>query len=376
MLYLAESISTYSIQKPDKVKIVVTSTKVSGQSDGFGLSQPQIFSFYENNIQVGRNLNPRGFISPIANNALDYYRYKFDGVFIEDGKEINRIQVIPRQKYEPVFSGYINITENEWRIHSLKLRLTKESQMDIIDTLQIEQLYVPLNSEVWVVKNQVIYPAAEFLGFDAYGSFVNVYSDFNINPDFDKNFFNNTYLKYADSSNKRSKAYWDSIRPVALEVDEILDYKKKDSLELVRKSPRYLDSLDKKRNRISIQGILYAGETFSRERKRATYSFNSLFDALNFNTVEGLVVNIEGAYVKRLDSTGTRRSNLFIRPEIRYGFSNHHLNAGLLAGFNYGKSYLSSLSVSGGKGVFQFNNSSPITPKSNTLNTLLFEKIS
>ena len=163
MLYLAESISTYSVQKPDKVKIEVKSTKVSGQSDGFGLSQPQIVSFYENNIQIGRNLNPRGFVSPIASNALAYYKYKFAGVFIEDGKEINKIQVIPRAKYEPVFSGYINITEGDWRIHSVQLQLTKESQMEIVDTLRIEQLYVPLTKDVWVIKNQVLYPAVKFL---------------------------------------------------------------------------------------------------------------------------------------------------------------------------------------------------------------------
>lgn len=374
MLYLAESISTYSVQKPGKVKIDVTSTKVSGQSDGFGLSQPQIFSFYENNIQLGANLNPRGFVSPIANNALAYYRYKFEGVFIEDGKEINRIRVIPRQQYEPVFSGYINITENDWRIHSLKLQLTKASQMDLIDTLQIEQLYVPFNNEIWVVKNQVIYPAAKVLGFDAYGSFVNVYSKFDVTPDFVKGFFNSTFLKYGDSSNKRSKAYWDAVRPVPLEVEEILDYKKKDSLEQVRTSPRYLDSIDKKRNKLSLPAILGTGQSFSRERKRATYSFNSLFDALNYNTVEGLVINAEGRYTKRLDSTRNRRSSVFITPQIRYGFSNRHLNGGLTAGYNFGKHYFSTFSVSGGKDVFQFNRSSPITPKNNTINTLIFER--
>lgn len=374
MLYLAESVSTYSVQKPDKVKIEVTSTKVSGQREAFGLSQPQIFSFYENNIQVGSNLNPRGFVSPIANNALSYYKYKFEGVFIEDGKEINKIQVIPKQKYVPVFSGFINITENDWRIHSLQLQLTKESQMDIIDTLRIEQLYIPLNNSVWVIKNQIMYPAVKFLGFDAYGSFVNVYSAFNLNPSFDKNFFNNTYLRFMDSSNKRSHAYWDSIRPVALQVEEITDYKKKDSMERIRQSPAYLDSLDKIRNKLSIPGMLLTGQSFSRERKRATYSFVSLFDAINFNTAEGIVVNLQATYTRRLDSIKTWRNTFFITPNIRYGFSNHHFNAGIVAGYNLGKKYISSFTLSGGKGVFQFNNSSSFTPKSNTINTLLFEK--
>src|SRR5688572_8006336 len=88
MVFLSETIANYSVQKPNKTKIEVISTKVSGQSDGFGLSAPQILSFYENNISIGSNLNPRGFVSPIAAQALQFYRYKYEGSFYEDGKEI------------------------------------------------------------------------------------------------------------------------------------------------------------------------------------------------------------------------------------------------------------------------------------------------
>ena len=42
-------------------------------------------------------LNPRGFVSPIADNALNYYNYKFLGSFFEDGKEVNTIKVIPKK---------------------------------------------------------------------------------------------------------------------------------------------------------------------------------------------------------------------------------------------------------------------------------------
>ena len=77
MLYLSESIAKYSFRQPNDVKIEVLSTKVSGQTGGFGLSAPQIFSFYENNVNIGSGLNPRGFISPISENALNFYKYKY-----------------------------------------------------------------------------------------------------------------------------------------------------------------------------------------------------------------------------------------------------------------------------------------------------------
>src|ERR1700733_8623424 len=61
MLYLSETVSTYSVDKPHKEKIEVHSSRVSGQSDGYGLSAPRFVSLYDNNVFIGNNLNPRGF---------------------------------------------------------------------------------------------------------------------------------------------------------------------------------------------------------------------------------------------------------------------------------------------------------------------------
>ena len=45
MIFLSESVAKYSFEEPNKKKIDVISTKVSGKSDGFGFSNPQIISF-------------------------------------------------------------------------------------------------------------------------------------------------------------------------------------------------------------------------------------------------------------------------------------------------------------------------------------------
>jgi hypothetical protein len=60
MLLLSETIANYSVKEPNQRKIEVISTKLSGQSDGFGFSSPQIISFYDNFISFGNGLNPRG----------------------------------------------------------------------------------------------------------------------------------------------------------------------------------------------------------------------------------------------------------------------------------------------------------------------------
>jgi len=107
IIYLSETVSSFSVEKPKNSKIEVLSSKVSGNSDGFGLAAPQFYSIYSNNVNIGANLNPRGFISPISENATHYYRYKYEGAFFEEGHQVNKIRVIPKRKYEPLFSGHI-----------------------------------------------------------------------------------------------------------------------------------------------------------------------------------------------------------------------------------------------------------------------------
>ncbi|RYF94791.1 MAG: carboxypeptidase-like regulatory domain-containing protein, partial [Chitinophagaceae bacterium] len=372
ILYLSETYARLSVKRP-RTKIEVLSTKVSGNSDGYGFSSPQIISFYESIVKVGTNLNPRGFVSPIAANALNFYRYKLEGVFFEDGKEVNKIKVTPRRKYEPLFSGYINITEDDWRIHSLQLLLSKESQLEFMDTVRIEQLYAPLEKDVWVIQTQVIYPSVKMMGFDAYGNFANVYSQYNMNPEFAPRFFNNTVMKFNEGSNRKPSSHWDSIRPIPLQDDEISDYARKDSLEQVRKDPAYQDSIDRIRNKVSFMGIVFSGVNINREKKRESYRINPLSRSLGYNTAEGVIVNLRATYQKQLDSTGFDR-NFSITPVIRYGFSNTHLNAYLIGNYNYGKSFRNSLTVSGGKRVYQFNNNNPIPDINNVLSTLYWEK--
>ncbi len=371
ILYLSESVARYSVRPPNRTKIEVLSTRVSGSSNSFGFSLPRIVNFYENSI-VAEGLNARGFISPISDNALRFYRYKYEGSFVEDGVEVNRIQVIPKRKYEPLFSGHIMITENSWRIHSLQLQLLKTSQMELLDTLKIEQLYAPFNEGAWVIRNQVLYPAVKIFGFDAFGSAVTVYSKFDLDADFPPKFFDNTVMKYQAGSNKKDNSYWDSVRPLPLQPDEILDFHRKDSLEKLRQSPAYLDSLDRVRNKFSPLALLFTGESISRQKTRSTYNFSPLISAVSFNTVEGWVVNPSVSWSHRSDSSDYSRATT-LQAQARYGFSSRHFYGQLNGSYPLGKKKGGTLHAGFGKNVFQFNNLNPITPLMNSFSSLIWE---
>ncbi len=381
IIYLSESVSKVSAKRPDKFKLEVMSSRVSG-SGSFGFTFPSFISLYTNNVAVfSGTFNPRGFVSPIADGALKFYKYKFLGTFYEDGKAINSIRVIPRRNYEPLFSGIINITDDDWRIHSFDLLLTKTSQLEIMDSLRITQLYVPVSNDVWRVKNQLLYFNFSMFKIDAIGNFLTVYSEYNLKPVFAKKFFDNVVIKYDTAVSKKPRTYWDSIRPVPLETEELKDYRVKDSVYLAQKDSLLtrsnIDSLKKRQGKIKPQRIFITGINRTHYSKTNTYQWGiePLLLGLEYNPAEGLVTNVAGYYEKYMRKAKT---NISILPTIRYGFNNTHLNGWLdieLRTRDWStdkKIKRQAWGISGGKRVTQFNKDNPVTSLRNTITTLFY----
>ncbi|MEO8414035.1 MAG: DUF5686 and carboxypeptidase regulatory-like domain-containing protein [Ginsengibacter sp.] len=379
IIYLSESVTKISMMQPNKVKLEVISGRESG-SNGFGFNFPAIISFYQNNVNMfAAKLNPRGFVSPIADGALHFYKYKFLGSFFEGGKEINTIKVIPIRDYEPLFSGIINITEGDWRIYSCDFLLTKKSQLEILDSLEISQIHIPIERDIWRIKNQVLHFNFNQFGIDAVGDFVNVYSKYNPDPVFPKNFFNNVVIKYDTAINKKPKSYWDSIRPVPLEPEEIKDYKVKDSVYELKKDStvQNIDSLKKKQGKAKLAEILWSGIDRTHFSKTNTYRYeiDPLLKVLQYNTVEGVAINPSVTFSKFVKKWNR---NVSFITDLRYGFNNHQLNA--WAGFNFSsrdfdfdkKLKRQSLYFAGGKRVSQFYKECAVDGLGNSIGSLLY----
>ena len=391
MIFLSESITKISFKKPDKVKLEVVSGRQSG-TNGYGFNFPTFINFYENNVvMMGGQVAPRGYVSPIAEGALAFYKYHFLGSFFEDGREINRIEVTPRRKYEPLFSGTIEITEGDWRIYSLDLLLTKESQLELLDTVKIKQIQYEVAPKIWRTKDQVMYFTFNQFGVNAVGNFLNVFNNYNVTPAFKKKYFNNIVVRFDTGVNKKPVTYWDSVRPVPLEPEEVVDYKVKDSMFRYQRdsafTKNYRDSMRRMQGKISVMNVLWNGFTRSNydPKRWHTFQWNGLLKQVQYNTVEGLVLN-SSATISRA-YPGIKRE-LSFTPHVRYGLSNGHLNAWGTVSFNKRSFWwdtknsedeaasfrVNNFSISGGKRVSQFNKDEPISPLFNSVITLFFNR--
>lgn len=382
ILYLSESISKVYRKQPDKMKMEVLNSRVSG-SDNFGFTFPVVISLYTNNVKVFlEKLNPRGFVSPIADGAISFYRFKFLGNFFENGKMIHSISVTPRRKFEPLFTGTINIIDEDWSIHSYDLFLTRTAQLELVDTVSIKQIQIPVSGDVWQPGSQVVDITFNVLGIGMFGSFLNVYSNYNIDPKLSKKFFDNVIIEYDTSVTNKQRSWWDSIRPQPLNAEELRNYKVKDSIFFTRR-----DSANTRSMRDSLRkwqgGLKPLSLIIPPGIHRTHYADTSIHDfqwgiepfmlTTSYNTVEGITSTFIPYFKKNKGE-----SDFVIEPELRYGFYNKHFNPSLNVEWNVKRrkrdeKFLSrSWLLSVGKRVSQFNKKNPIDPLINTMSTIYY----
>ena len=169
-------------------------------------------------------------ISPIADYAFNYYRYKLEGTFFDDqGNMINKIRVTPKRKGDRIFSGYIYIVEDLWQIYGIELTTTGTAiQVPPIEEIVFLQNYkYSEENSLYIQISQSVDFSFKMFGFSGNGKFTAVYSDYNFKPDFNKDSFGREILNFAEKANEKDSLYWKEIRPVPLTGEEIEDYVRK-----------------------------------------------------------------------------------------------------------------------------------------------------
>ena len=431
IFYLSESLSEIAFTQPDVVKERMLSSRVSGDSHGISFNRASAgrgLSFYNNLVKSG--FSERGFVSPIAANALAFYQYELVGSSQQNGELVHKIRVIPRRRADPVFAGFIYVVDGSWRLQAVDLRLTKAAQLDYVDDLHIEQLFAPAPGApwAWIIQSQKLAVGFSAFGFKGTGFITAVFSDYSRvvptypapppaatattaaappvtapvttkeltrqikreKPDLRglsqqvrrrvkqarRDSLRNDPIAQMKKGevqlvekgvNERDTAYWTQVRPVPLTEEEQTDYHKKDSSEVVRKSRPYQDSLDRKRNELGAGKLLLTGYTYSNTFAKRTLAVQPIFNELQYNTVEGYVLNAQATYTQRTED----RRSIALTPALRYGFSNHQLQPSLALTWQTHPQQLSQLGLVAGRTIENFDRNSQLTPFINSVYSLL-----
>ncbi len=432
IFYLSESLSDITFEQPDRVRERMISSRVSGDAKGISFNRASAgrnLGFYNNVLKSG--FSERGFVSPIAANALLFYKYELVGSTPQGGEVVHKIRVIPRRSSDPVFAGFLYIVDGSWRIHSVDLGLGRNAQLDYVDDLHISQIFAPApgNPGVWLIQQQRLTVQFSALGFKgsgyvtaAFSNYAGVVPTYPVRPETkalpapavldkepaaptarqqratvrqqrpDLGGLNRQVRKQLQKAgrdslrndpfasmprnevqlvekgvNERDSSYWASVRPVPLTAEERQDYRTKDSTEVVRNGRPYQDSLDRARNKFEAINLLVGGYTRQNSFRKRSFTVLPVAQILQYNTVEGTVLNAQTVYSQRTDD----RRFLTLTPTLRYGFSSQTFNPSLALTWQLHPARLRQIGLLAGRTVNNFDKNSQLTPAINSLYTLL-----
>ncbi|MFZ1704002.1 MAG: DUF5686 and carboxypeptidase regulatory-like domain-containing protein [Saprospiraceae bacterium] len=366
IIYLSESQSKYYYLFPDRTKEVMLNSKTSGTNSLFTANQ---FSWanidiYNNYIQMARSV-----LSPIGDAALFYYKYTLINLNIDEkGRTIYKIKVEPKTQANPLLEGHIYIVGDTWNVHSLDVKIPGNSlKISFVDTLQFKQVFLPLPSGEWPLFSQTMLFKGSFLGITIGGNFTYIFSNYKINQNLSSVFASKESFKVEKDALKQDSVYWANYRPVPLTKEEVVDYRKKDSLQIIWNSKAYQDSIDRKSNKLNFSDIIF-GYRYVNRFENTTFKIQDPLSFVRFNVVEGWNLNAYIQYVKEDSLTRSWEFN----PLLVYGFSDRKLKPSLQIERKYNPELKGKFGLELGRRYTQYDEIEPILLRSNTWSSLFY----
>jgi len=404
--FTSESVSEISYERPGKFTERVISIYTTGDDNN---SSPNSYingSFYE--PKIGNS------ISPLSPRAFAYYRFEYEGFFMDRGRGVNKIKVIPRSEGDGVFEGSLYIVEGLWSIHSLSLGTINQGFR-----FDIDQVYAPVQERVWMPVSHKFDVEGTIMGFTVEYNYLATVSDYEVtlNPDLDAEFelidekieeeraaaiqestseekelqtrletggeltrkeMRQLMREYAKAERKkqeepqiveetnytvdsmaykRDSVYWDKIRPVPLTEIEERSYQLRDSIAKAEAEEEQQDSLEGDEiGKIPLLGPILGGKSY-RLGANSSFSHKSIVDKTFFNPVEGFSIHTNFVYA---NNRGGNAFQLTATP--RYAFSRKAFTGKGLASYEYGPENDRHLTqLEGGRYIYQYNHRNPIS---------------
>ncbi|MBN8703517.1 MAG: carboxypeptidase-like regulatory domain-containing protein [Bacteroidetes bacterium] len=288
------------------------------------------FNFYDNLI-ANPTLLSSPLVSPLNNATFLSYRFKLEEYFWEDNVWVNKIKVTPRRTDAALFSGHIYIVDSIWCIKAVDLEIDK-SVLTHFNYFRLFQKYSQLNNNKWALTKEEFFYNTKEGKATMIGSTYIQYSNYNLNPVFKKNFFNNELSVITDNAYDKDTSYWNSKRPITLKEEEQKFIATTDSIDTYYKSPKYLAMQDSLTNKIYWYEFL-GGVSFENSFKKQDWYIDGMIN----NTLFGIFG--VGGYRQRLAGNYTKEFKkgykLTIGTALHYGFTNNDLKGDASVSYTY-----------------------------------------
>ncbi|MCG3165937.1 MAG: hypothetical protein POELPBGB_01712 [Bacteroidia bacterium] len=223
-VFITETVSDYVFRKnPRTTKEHIKASKISGIEDQsisqFMGEMYQNINVYDNFVSVFG----KGFVSPIADFGLQYYRYYLVDSFFVDNKWAYKIQFTPRRKYELTFKGEFTVHDTSFALLKVDMNVSEKANVNFINELYINQEFNTVQDTTWMLTHDRLF--ADFIISDRamglFGTKNTSYRNFKINqPRSDKFYSNPENISVEKNAEERSEEFWKQNRHDSLSEKE------------------------------------------------------------------------------------------------------------------------------------------------------------
>jgi predicted DNA binding CopG/RHH family protein len=253
-----------------------------------------IQNFYSDDIRFF----DREMVSPISNDALDFYFFLLEDSLAYDNRKVYQIYFEPDDKSDPGFYGRIYIADENYELVKVDININDAANPGgIFSRVNVFQQFLPIDGISMPIDYR-LFVEGNFLGLVKFGFEINsIMSDYKINNEIDDDFFDMAFITVMPDADKKDSSYWSTIQTIPNTLNETLAYQRIDSLE-------------------SIPQTFWDGFSFLSTRTiiNDNFEISGPLGLYHFNRIEGNGLDFglyfDNLFNKRFDASG----------EISYGF--------------------------------------------------------
>jgi hypothetical protein len=164
--YVIESVNEVKFKQPNSFVERVISIRAN--------LPPAMKNNVNASIDKSSFYNPNNKESPITFKGAVNYKFVYEGFFQDKELYINKIRVIPKVKSPGLYSGFINIIEGTWTIHSIDFKYEEE-----VGESTYKVIFSPID-DIWMPIQVEETTEIKFMGADVSARVVTAYKGYQI----------------------------------------------------------------------------------------------------------------------------------------------------------------------------------------------------
>lgn len=280
-----------------------------------------IQNFYTDDIRFFN----RPLLSPIADEAIDYYDFLIEDTLAMDKQNVFKIKFEPLKRINPGFVGTLYISDKTYNLVKLEAGLNDAANPGrIFNKINIIQQFTPFDDNIVMPIDYRISVEGNPMGLFKFGFELNsIFFDYQINNNINDEFFDRTVIKVKNDADKKDSTYWKNVQTIPNTEEELAAYKRIDSLEAIEKT--FWDNFS------------FLATTIPVNKNFSVYGPLSIY---SFNVVEGHTLNFGGNAIQLFDK------RFYADLDLSYGFGDKKFKQNFSANYFLGDYRTTNISFS------------------------------